>query len=1564
MKTIYRIALGTLLPCLWAVMSLWTPTSALAQGLSVYNVNTSNFPQVTADYLLFDAQGNAVTGLTAQDFTVTERNASGQTIDLSPTLTQECVTIDPEASIVLILDRSNSMRDQVNGIPRFTYAKNALKEFVNRIQFTGQTRVALVTFAGNYEVKVDWTNNRQEVFDTLDKMEPLTSTDYRMPFEHPGNNIYEKFRQRPVNVPRYAFFLTDGHPNPAIPDETKFTNDNTDSLLRNAIRFFAVTILVPTTHPTLARMADGTGGKAIVSTENQIVDLFGLLALETQVREACRLSWVSPYACTEGDRSRTATVRVNRTGTQPVELAYTVPPQGIARVTISDPVLFCGDPAANQTSVEEVTITATNTPMTVTGFSFAPTPNPYFSVVDWDFPRNQTAFAPFTLQKGQSRTFRVQFQQGAVQIFRQAILQLAGTPCPQRIDLVGGTGLAILNSPNGGEVFSTCAAVTITWSGVLPTQPVKLEYSEDGGATWKLITASATGFKHNWTPPQAGTRYKIRVSIEPTDQYQWAEALGGTGTETATSLAVSSDNVRVYTTGTFQGPSRFGTQAVTNATDNLDGYLVEWTADGAVANTTLLRGAGSFPDRMVGVLTDDDGNYFIAGDFASQTASLGFLNLTRSTGDASNIFLMKYASDRSVQWTNYGRGDGQNYSTAECTGIRKRVVGGATQIMLVGRFKGFVRLGQKRAGGFEQSAVFRDTRWRNFYCIYDSDGYPTLAAYDATPPAGWTAQALTAQDGNGFTYETGNYTGSRTFSPPAITLAGRGGQDVFLSKYGSIPASSDESENVFTVSRPEISFSVANVTMDPIAVGQKSQKSPGSILCNTGQFPIEISNLQIAGTNPADFSVINRMIGVRLEPGACASLELEFAPSDVGLRTAQIVITEKCGSTTTLQVNGNGLPPCAYDVQSSIIYGTLPQGTTDSKTITCVLKNTGPANLQGTLSAAGSALITVSPLGAFDLAPGACLDLTVDVNASTAGTHAVTLSYGLEAECGSPNTTISVTVVEPNVRMTSVNFGRHRLGTTANDVIRIENLSTEPATITAVTLSDATNTQLTFTLPTPVPFTLAPSATRDIPVVFAPTVRGPHTVVVTAKVQGQATDLTGEATGVGFLPAIVATGYNFPGWTVGQQFPGTGQVTITNSDNDADLFVPSIAFATATADFAWVAAPPTNLTLAPGETQSFDVTFTPQAAGARSVDVVIEHDALEGVVPPYTQTIVQVTGLGTEPSDLLPVEFGDVLSCVSAIKVVTIQNPNPTLPLNCLAPVGSGDVSEIYLSETAAFTIPAGGSRDIIVSFTPSGERLFSARYVIDNDQGLSLNVNVSGTGVSTPADFRFNNSLPAIIGQTVTMPVVVSVADLTGVPMGPVTLTFSYPADAVRFAQLNAPQQAGWTFNTDASVPGTLVVTGTPAPGVVLTSGDFVSPSFNVYLTAKATLDVSFTAQAEPSCVVATGDDGGKITVDEVCFSAGRQIQVGASTFTLGSPLPNPAADDVTIAYSTGIAAPSRFEVIDATGMVVRTITTPVQASGVYELQVSTEGLSSGVYIVRMISGPYTESRRLSVVH
>lgn len=1550
--------------CAIMLASILCTADLAAQTLSVFNVNTSEFPKITADYMAFDAYGSPVTGLTAADFTITETPLNGTAVNLTPTITHDCIKreIEPEASILIILDRSNSMRDEVNGMPRFKYAQQALTAFVNKIRFIGETRVILTTFAGTYEVATPWTNDPSVVTDTLQKMEPQTVTNYELPFEGPGTTIYDLFKQRPANIPRYVFFLTDGHPNPSIANEAKFVTENIARMQSAAIRFFSVTIMEKTTHHTLESFAKGTGGKAIVTTEKDLVDLFSYLALETQIKEICQISWISPFVCVESQRSKTALIRLTKFTNTTNTVSYTTPPRSVAGTNIDMPVLFCGDPPANQSSQATVTIEAVGAPLSVTGFAIVP--NQFFKVVDWGRGTGAT-FTPFTLPVGQKLTIRVEFTQGAQQTYRQSQLQLTGSPCPPNIELTGGQGVIRLNTPKGGELFSTCDTVFISWTGVLPETPVRIEYSADGGSSWKNIIDTARGLHYKWVPPAPGNNYRIRVSVAPVPQYQWVNRVGDTGIDSATSVAISSNDLYVYTTGWFDGPFRIGETFINNQPGNIDGYMGVWDANGNLLKVMHLRGNDQGDERVMGVVTDTFGNIYVAGYHTASSATFDGLPLNKSTGDISNMFIFKFNKDLELQWKQVGTGFGGNISNANCTDIGLRYDANGYPIVVVrGKFARYVMVGYQTSGNRAESNRYTNNTLRDYYATYDANGNATFS--EGVPPNTFTMKKMRVDDRKGFSYETGSFTGVRNFAPPTFTVTSRGASDIYLFKFGSIPASSSESPASFVVSAPELSFTKGSVSMDPTAQGQSSSKSFPAVLCNTGDFEVELRSAAFSGQHAADYALAGNLRSVRLKPGECLSVEVVFTPSGVGQRTAVLEVLGTCNTIATLTFEGEALAPCLWDVKQSNDLGRIALGVAPrTYTITQVLCNKGPVPLSGTVSATGSSDITITAgAGPFSLAPNACHDITVSVAPNTAGVQTMRIDFGLAAECGVPVSTVIIEVVEPKVAITDYDFGRHRVGNIVNGSVFIENQSTQPVTITDLTPEAPTDPNIAFDLTGLVPpLTLAPGERREIPVTFNPQSRGAHRELIYATITGQQAQLTGTVTGVGFLPAITATGYDFPAITVNQTAVPNGFVVISNVDSDSPLHIQSVNLAGTIPDFSEVNWPTFPTTLNIGEELRLEVTFTPSAAGFRSDDVIISHDAKAGPepIPPYATTIVKVTGTGIEQSALPPLTFNDVLTCARRTATLTITNPNPSTPLQCAAPVATGDITAFSILPNAAFVINPGESQVVTVEFTPPAVGTFNARFSFQNNQALDLIVNATGRGITTPATFTFGQTPEIQVGKPFALPILVNIGDMQGVQVTGVELTLTVPKDFLAFNQIIA-SQAGWTFTGTVTTPGVVSIVGTPDATATLNSGLVATAQFDPFLTAEGSHTISMAATVQPSCVVGTGESRA-FAVSQVCYSEGRLISIGRNPFSIASPQPNPAESHTSVLYTTGIKLSTTFEIIDNVGNVVRTITTPVLDSGEYVLDINTSDLSSGIYILRMTSGPFVKSTVLSVV-
>ncbi len=70
-----------------------------------------------------------------------------------------------------------------------------------------------------------------------------------------------------------------------------------------------------------------------------------------------------------------------------------------------------------------------------------------------------------------------------------------------------------VNEPNGGEKWYVGSQREVWWSGQNFNGPVKIEYSTNGGSTWKTLTSSTTDHTFPWTiPDEPASNCLVRVS--------------------------------------------------------------------------------------------------------------------------------------------------------------------------------------------------------------------------------------------------------------------------------------------------------------------------------------------------------------------------------------------------------------------------------------------------------------------------------------------------------------------------------------------------------------------------------------------------------------------------------------------------------------------------------------------------------------------------------------------------------------------------------------------------------------------------------------------------------------------------------------------------------------------------------------------------------------------------------------------------------------------------------------------------------------------------------------------
>jgi hypothetical protein len=443
----------------------------------------------------------------------------------------------------------------------------------------------------------------------------------------------------------------------------------------------------------------------------------------------------------------------------------------------------------------------------------------------------------------------------------------------------------------------------------------------------------------------------------------------------------------------------------------------------------------------------------------------------------------------------------------------------------------------------------------------------------------------------------------------------------------------------------------------------------------------------------------------------------------------------------------------------------------------------------------------------------------------------------IRLECGTPVPQIAI-APSPH------DFGNQRVGTTsANQTFTISNVGTANLVVSSI----ITAAPFQVTNPT-LPATIVPGNNLTFSGRFSPTVLGPvnGTISVASNVAGSPTAVT--VSGIATAPAISVdpTSHNFGSQRVGTT-SASKTFTITNTGT-APLVISST---TTTGPFAVGA---TSVTIAPSATQLVNVTFSPSAVGAAAGTLRINHDAAG------SPTVINLAGTGIQPAIAVapsPLAFGTQrVGVTSSARTLTISNVGTdTLSISAITTTGP------FATANTPLSIPAGGSQNIAVTFTPAVAGATAGSVIIVHDApGGPLGVPATGTGIQPtiaidPASLDFgtqrvgttSDALAFDITNTGTDTLVISAITASAPFATSNTLPISLaPNNRATIAVTFTPATAGTTTDVvtitsdAANGPTTLAVTGTGIePGISVPA---TAPFGDVRTTTTATLQVPIT--------------------------------------------------------------------------------------------------------------------------
>ena len=281
-----------------------------------------------------------------------------------------------------------------------------------------------------------------------------------------------------------------------------------------------------------------------------------------------------------------------------------------------------------------------------------------------------------------------------------------------------------------------------------------------------------------------------------------------------------------------------------------------------------------------------------------------------------------------------------------------------------------------------------------------------------------------------------------------------------------------------------------------------------------------------------------------------------------------------------------------------------------------------------------------------------------------------------------------------------LSFGDVALDSTSTLILTISNDGAAELNVTDVASDDGQFA------PDPTSFTVVPGGDLDVSVDFTPTSGGPQAAVLSIHHNVTGSPTTVDLSGVGIVPGpqleVTPSSVDFGNIAYGTV--GEGSVSLTNVSS-ATIDVTQIASSDPQFECAV-----TSLTLAPNEVQPIALTFPPSSLGTKTADLTITHSAGAPLSLPLTADATVVL----EDSEI---SFGNVAVGSAAVLPVRVENPSAA-DVTITSIVSD---NPLFVPVCSPCLVPAGGSVDISVTFTPTDSRLAIARLSLTHNPTMTI---------------------------------------------------------------------------------------------------------------------------------------------------------------------------------------------------------------------------------------------------
>ncbi len=516
----------------------------------------------------------------------------------------------------------------------------------------------------------------------------------------------------------------------------------------------------------------------------------------------------------------------------------------------------------------------------------------------------------------------------------------------------------------------------------------------------------------------------------------WAKSAVVSSSDQAWGKNITTDGAgNVYVTGYFGiSSATFGniTLACSGSTDI---FIVKYDSNGNVLWAKSAGGAKT--DLSYGIATDNAGNVYIDGVFASVSITFGTYTLTNLSATGTNIFFTKYDSTGNVLWAKGAGGTNQDWAYAVATDKTGNVyiTGGYfsptvtfgsytithttndPDIFIVKYDSAGNALWVKTAGGISYDNGYSVTTDISNN-VYLTGGFSTTSNYAINfgsfnlpfPSGGTDAMFIVKFDSTGNVLcGTTLASGGDDVSSVAVDTSGNAyvtGDYLGSMNIGSITLPSASHENIFTAKFTCRNVLIVNVTSTSVCTGAYTGTATATPTSGTSPFTYSWNTTPIQTTQTAtglcagNYQVIVKDAALTADT---LMVTVSVTPPPTALITGTAVICK--GQNTTLTASGGG----SYLWNTNAVSNAVTVSPISDSIYSVIVSNNGCSD-----TARVTINVNVPPIAAISGSSIICSGQNTILTASGSGTYSWNTGAASAAIIVAPMASTPYTVIVTN----------------------------------------------------------------------------------------------------------------------------------------------------------------------------------------------------------------------------------------------------------------------------------------------------------------------------------------------------------------------------------------------------------------------------------------------------------------------------------------------------------------------------------------------------------------------